>query len=423
MTEPYRIFEVPQWLEPVQLDRIERLNRRAKRAGIAEQLTWSIAHTQYEVKDPDTGVMRIKRESHIAVFGDLLKVPGYTFAATVDWALDKPLLRRNPNLPEEYVLTAPEQPLCEHCGTLRNRKDTYLVVEDATGTLKQVGSDCLMAYCGLRPGWVSLFEDGIDEVDERDDIPSGVRREWLEFTPEAIVEVAYCIVRKEGSYVSRKQADVVSKTATVDLLWWVIGRDEKDEKAYRLQQAYRRAVEERHNEQTVQWAKDAIAWAQSVEPGNSDFLYNVKVIAEAKAIGSRQVGLCAAIVPAYERDLVNHEERKQRGPAPIGSGIVVEGVIERMWSEENEFSYYGGTVDKMVVRLDNGSRVYSTVASKLYDMLYTRWQEAHGDMGVYDWACGQRVRFVANVEPSRKGDETTAYAKRPRKPEVLEGAA
>lgn len=46
-------------------------------------------------------------------------------------------------VPEKYLHT-PQ--VCEHCNTIRNRKDTYLIYNIKTNEFKQVGSKCLLDY-------------------------------------------------------------------------------------------------------------------------------------------------------------------------------------------------------------------------------------------------------------------------------------
>lgn len=46
-------------------------------------------------------------------------------------------------VPERYLHT-PQ--ICEHCNTIRNRKDTYLIYNTKTDEFKQVGSKCLLDY-------------------------------------------------------------------------------------------------------------------------------------------------------------------------------------------------------------------------------------------------------------------------------------
>lgn len=94
--------------------------------------------------------------------------------------------------------------------------------------------------------------------------------------------------------------------------------------------------------------------------------------------------------------------------APLGKGITIEGTII---SVKDQPGYAYNTVDwKMTVECD-GYRVWGSVPSALIGNIITA--------GCYDALKGQRVRFVANVEPSRNGDASFAIYKRPKQAEKL----
>jgi len=90
-----------------------------------------------------------------------------------------------------------------------------------------------------------------------------------------------------------------------------------------------------------------------------------------------------------------------------GKGVTIEGVIASTKSKESQF----GTQCKMVVKCDDGSKVWSTIPSQIDD----------GNTNLQDFV-GKRVRFVANVTAS-DDDSSFGFASRPRKAEFVEGEA
>jgi hypothetical protein len=54
---------------------------------------------------------------------------------------------------------------CDHCSTSRNRKDTYLVRNEATGALKQVGSSCLKDFLGQDPFLAAMMAEHLAIID------------------------------------------------------------------------------------------------------------------------------------------------------------------------------------------------------------------------------------------------------------------
>lgn len=76
------------------------------------------------------------------------KINGWRFAGTVEFTQNGNIIRLADSsfegkVPEKYRHT---EPICEHCHTVRNRKDAYLVFNEETGEFKQVGKNCLREY-------------------------------------------------------------------------------------------------------------------------------------------------------------------------------------------------------------------------------------------------------------------------------------
>jgi hypothetical protein len=117
------------------------------------------------------------------------------------------------------------------------------------------------------------------------------------------------------------------------------------------------------------------------------------------SISLRQVDLVLKIADDQRRrDEERKEEVANAGPMPTGR-VEIEGVIVHTRWQESNFSYYGGCT-KMIVKLDDGNKVWGTMPSAL---------EADK---------GDRVRFTATVEVSDK-DEHFGFFKRPVKAEVV----
>jgi len=406
----WRSQDVPAWAVPVLERKVAAVNRRAERAGIAGRYTVAVEPYEEAYKD-DAGLPHVRHMAHTTVLGDLLKVEGFTFAATIDWSLGQPLLRRNPDLPEAMVITAPASKRCDHCGTARSRIDTYLVIDETSGQLTQVGRNCLAAYCGLQPGWVSL---ATDESMRYDAEGWGGGREYFTVTVQDALAIALAIVEYDGSY----KPAAFENDATKGKWWLVMGetiynRHEPDP----VQKAYREYVKE-HLDEHQPAACELVEWMRALDAdSDNDFLYNLHTIGMVTSIGSRHVGLCLAAIPAHDKEVIRRQEASERGPVPTGSAITIEGVIEKLWEREDEW----GIQWKLWLRLDNGSRVYSTAPQALLDLLRTDTTSMTGR--VIGWqqenAEGKRIALTANVEAAHD-DPTTGFAKRPRKPVIID---
>lgn len=84
----------------------------------------------------------------LALHGAAPRVAGYRLVARVEHTEAGNLVARSPVGAADVDL-APYRdaaPACEHCGAARRRKDTFVLCEEATGTLRQVGRNCLADY-------------------------------------------------------------------------------------------------------------------------------------------------------------------------------------------------------------------------------------------------------------------------------------
>lgn len=75
-------------------------------------------------------------------------INGWQFAGTIEFTELGNIIRLADScfegkVPLKYLHTPK---ICEHCGKIRNRKDTYLIYNVNSGEFKQVGSTCLLDY-------------------------------------------------------------------------------------------------------------------------------------------------------------------------------------------------------------------------------------------------------------------------------------
>lgn len=142
---------------------------------------------------------------------------------------------------------------------------------------------------------------------------------------------------------------------------------------------------------------------------SSEFISNMAdVIRAQKPLSERQAEVVRRIMKEEtERAAKKAAYEATKTAAPLGKGITIEGTII---SVKDRPGYAYGTTDwKMTVECD-GYRVWGSVPSSLVGNIITA--------GCYDRLKGQRVRFVAEVLPS-KDDVSFAIYKRPKQAEKL----
>jgi len=117
-------------------------------------------------------VVPIKVKCYEVEVDGCYKINDWEFLGTVEFTENGNIIRLADSsfegkVPERYLHTPK---ICEHCGTIRNRKDTYLIYNSKTDEYKQVGSTCLLDYTqGLDANICASIMSCLDKVVELTD--------------------------------------------------------------------------------------------------------------------------------------------------------------------------------------------------------------------------------------------------------------
>lgn len=145
------------------------------------------------------------------------------------------------------------------------------------------------------------------------------------------------------------------------------------------------------------------------EPG-----HEVRFRAELASKLHRYGSLTEAQIAAVERGLSREAEKEAEQARAQAAGafqrgrMTVEGVVVSFKDQKSQF----GMTLKMLVKLDDGRKLYGTVPRSLYG----EWDDEGVRSGNAE--VGSRVRFSAEVEPSRD-DATFGFFKRPTGAELV----
>src|ERR1700677_2367335 len=161
MTREFWIVLAKRAALVAELARLAKRAKRAKRIG-APAIAWTfgaVENRPVEVRIVDDSeseggvlpntVMRLVPFVHLTLTGSRPKIAGWEFTATVQH-LDGVNILRSCQRAEEIEVPAiyrTRGSVCDHCRLDRDRRDTYLVVNEA-GDWKQVGSSCLVDFFG-----------------------------------------------------------------------------------------------------------------------------------------------------------------------------------------------------------------------------------------------------------------------------------
>ena len=204
------------------------------------------------------------------------------------------------------------RPVCQHCNTARRRNDTFVIRHDDSRQI-QVGRNCLQDYLGDADGTSLLgYASYVRELRgfcEDDLFGFGSGKQVEAYSVDSILAWAAASVDYRG-FVSRGSvyengyglatADHVINTLVAQNL----GKLKDCAEAWG-QDAWTNPVTDSHRE----LAESIIEWTRTIaDDTDSDYLWNLKVACGLHTISSKQIGIVASAVTAYDRHL-NGERR------------------------------------------------------------------------------------------------------------------
>jgi len=261
-----------------------------------------------EVAD-DYGVMRKRVRFPVTITGDRPMLAGWEFIATIaheeagNLLLSLPTAEIGEDLLKPYR-TSPSA--CDHCHTKRQRNDTFIVRQEITGIVKQVGRNCLADFLGnVSPHAIAAMAEllaaagALAAGGESDNWLMGGGRLAAEMH-EYLTWVA-CAIRT-GGWLSRTQAKEQGGTATADVAWdWMtaptseLGKHPKPT----AEDAARASL-------VLEWADQHL---NDADPNSlSDYEHNLRVVTNGSVATARNAGIAASLISYYERTLAKEHE-------------------------------------------------------------------------------------------------------------------
>ncbi len=306
---------------PLAQERVDALNKRAKRLGVApllleagkpfsKKLKVAVDLDEDEGEAPYVGSMGVvtKKYEEVEVAYVEVTLTGEGPKVVGGWALAAALERIDElgtvirAVPGKQVAEKwrTEPSYCDHCKTLRARIMTY-VLQSETGEEKQIGSDCLKDFLGHNLNSVFCFWTELDEVfGEFGGGGYAPEVEWL----ENFLKHAATLIRTTG-WVSRTEARDGGKCATADATLSWLGDLRKGKKTEL----------EAPTEKDELLAKASIEWARTVlaeKPDKNDYEHNLFLVTSRDTVDRRHAGIAASLIGAYERYLGREIEKAKK---------------------------------------------------------------------------------------------------------------
>ena len=340
-----KVYQIPVENMPALNEKLAKLNKRAEKLGCEPIVLTVVGEKMVEVQDhrPEDsdydeflgGRRYVAPHTHfekrilVAVSGAAPKLNGWSIAAVIEHTEGGNILRAVPPYTTEAfgIQFRTTDPICEHCGFDRKRKDTYIVKND-DGRQAQVGRTCLKDFTGHKtPEAVASWAEIISQLDEMmggfgGGSGSGARY----YTLQEVLETAACVIRRDGfmskaaAYkIAQESGDVVEPSAgKVAWLFAPITPGRGAEKEREAKAAYKVEDTDKAKAQLAQ------EWAANMNPTEAqDYLWNLHVIANMEHVTQRNFGLTVSMISAYQResDRLAGIEYAKKAPKPISQFV------------------------------------------------------------------------------------------------------
>lgn len=333
------VYEVPEFnLEPLR-NKIEELNKRARRLKV-DQILLVVSPTPARVlhgynskrgrlwypedKLPNERLGYAATPCRLPIFevevwGVKPRLDGWRFVAKLEPLGKGNIVKALPGeTPPEWVRTVGNR--CDHCSAKRVRKELFVVAKG--DEVKVVGRQCLRDFLGL-------YDD-----------PKNLAK-WAELLASMDMFITNLGDNKEGSYGGfyptsyGLQGFLEFVSAAIEAYGWVsramARQGDMEEFAGEstasviMRILNPRAVDsetERDRKRIVPTDKDAetarlaIEWMSAQNADNNDYIHNCKLVCQAGYVNSKTSGIAASIVSSYLREVSALAECKAREAKP-----------------------------------------------------------------------------------------------------------
>lgn len=293
-------------------DKVKRLNRRAIRLGQPEMVV-KVGEPEPVKRRTPAGLDYTVWVADVTVEGCAPRINGWEVVARIEFTDAGNLVHYVPGITDidhRYRAIGNE---CEHCNTIRRRND-IIVIRHSDGRELCVGRNCLADFVRTDDteslmAYASIRDDlQVHDCDEDSDYRGG-RVKPME-SVETILRAASICIRKLGWRSASADYDDglgCTKDDVLALLYPPIGtQGRKDWEKWIKDNDLHVSDYDRER------ATNVLEWLRSVEPGNSNYLENLKVLAQLDHVGYDKFGYLVSAIIAYEKHCEHEVACKER---------------------------------------------------------------------------------------------------------------
>jgi hypothetical protein len=311
------IFVIHENFFPEVEKKINRVIRKCKKYGndfifeiIGEDMR---RDSRADLNDPSNKYNDIFHKFIIVKVEGEAKAGDWEFIATLNVRKNGNVIRRynyDVKIPERFKTS---RDVCEHCNTVRNRKNLYVVRNIETGEFKQVGGNCLMSYTGISLDFAAAIMDGIDHMYDYDNMydesyGSGTRY----YDVKNVISYAATIISKMG--YSSSESVFPTKRAVMHIL----AENNFDSALHELNAELLDAMynsvwfeQEDFTKDNSEEVDAIINYYMSLD-GDNEFVHNMKTIISDGYATYKDLGFLCYAPQGYAKHIEREIERAKR---------------------------------------------------------------------------------------------------------------
>ncbi len=360
------------------LEKLEKIIKKYQKKGAA--ITFELGN-----KVTEKGTLYVMDHIHHCQFDEPInvecvevfvegsyRISGWSFVGTVEFTELGNIIRLADSsfegkVPAKYLHTPR---ICEHCGKIRNRKDTYLICSD-DGEWKQVGSSCLLDYTqGLDADKCADIMSCLNKVielsnkdfSEEDFMGNGYSSTGCGMSRETVLPVAYAYVKQYG-YRRMENGDGTAHDV-LSMLWGGL----HDEEMVRRYESLVMPTEEE--------LKAIDDYAQLNLNSDNDYMRNASLAWSKKSLEYRDFGLISSFVNTYIKEMGKVAKNAQKAAqinneyvGEIGQRITVKVASFRLlYSSSIEVAWHTYANSYTYEIIDEEGHVFIWKSSNVLDM-------------------------------------------------------
>lgn len=349
---------------------VEKVNKRARRYGLAEYVLHKGQATEHPIyatqaeldADPENPffqapmlggerpVIGYETTYEMVLIGEMPRIDGWSFVATLDYAEveddgdGRVITRVVPGVEVDLSTHRVRPNECDHCGKIRYRANTYVLLNKTTGETMQVGSSCIQPYMGLTVNGLAWLADDpfaeLDDMGEQDRDRGGYSRIERKYDVDYVLTTTAGIVSVKG-WVSQAAA-TFQDSATSSIVKDILDPPTSESENARLA---RKALMASIDWDAAKVTAEAVkAWAVAEDGGTNEWRTNVRILASGKAVTWRNIGVLASAIAGYRRATQEAAEKAVAVPSEwignVKDKINMDGVVSNLYAGESDWGMY-----------------------------------------------------------------------------------